>query len=661
MTACPSCGTRYEASVRICPRDGTVLEPKAGDSRIGETLDGKYRLDAAIGHGGMGAIYRATHLMLDKQVAVKLIKPELVTSPDVVRRFQREARAAGNLSHPNIAAAFDLGQTQDGTLYIAMELINGPSLKDVIRAGGPMSVDRTTRIMRQIGGALALAHRHGIIHRDLKPHNVMLATSGGSEVPKLLDFGIAKTFDDASTQLTATGFVLGTPQYMSPEQAAGREIDGRSDLYSLGIILYEMLIGEVPFNDPSTPAVLVKHLSEPPSPPSVRRPDLAVSPVLEAIALRCLAKDPADRFQTADEFVAALPESSTVPVVVPAINQGTTVLAAGPAAAATIGAAAPGAYAPTITPGAIAATGAASARSPMLPAKAVSAATVVAPLPMTAPTAPSRDQSLRNLLVMVALLMLLVGGVGYGAMQLFRRGESAPQASAQPPGGLPLASTSSDGTPPVASMPEPAEPSTVASGQAQPSRTTDAKEQAEDKPGPKPDRSGDSPLSDLQTDPLGDKPRAPKPPIAIPPAASAAAQTPAAAGPAPVTNPAVAFRCEGAPQVCAALRTAMTDALSRQSLRPVRDAGTADVVVDATVTVVDERPETLYGQSFITRTYSVEFGGDARDGDAVPMPAASSVSFDSAVGQRRLEEAARTMSTAAAERVRAFWRTRTGG
>src|SRR5690606_24452042 len=136
-----------------------------------------------------------------------------------------------NLNHPNIAAAYDLGQTQDGTLYIAMELINGPSLKDVIRSTGPLADDRIVRIMRQVASALALAHRHNIIHRDMKPHNIMLATDGGHEVAKLLDFGIAKTFDDASTQLTATGFVLGTPQYMSPEQAAGRPIDGRSDLY----------------------------------------------------------------------------------------------------------------------------------------------------------------------------------------------------------------------------------------------------------------------------------------------------------------------------------------------------------------------------------------------------------------------------------------------
>ena len=232
MNSCPKCGAEFPHAIRICPNDGTVLEEQVKtDARLGTTLDGKYKLESALGQGGMGTIYRATHLMLDKPVALKLINAELVSSPDIIRRFQREARAASNLNHPNIAAAYDLGQTSDGTLYIAMELVNGPSLKDVIRSTGPLHSARIGRILRQVASALAVAHRHNIIHRDLKPHNIMLATTAaGGEVAKLLDFGIAKTFDDAQTQLTATGFVLGTPQYMSPEQAAGRPIDGRSDL-----------------------------------------------------------------------------------------------------------------------------------------------------------------------------------------------------------------------------------------------------------------------------------------------------------------------------------------------------------------------------------------------------------------------------------------------
>ena len=267
---CSQCGKSFPATVRICPDDGTVLEHNTQPGQLGRVLDGKYRLDSFLSQGGMGGVYKATHVMLGKTVAVKLINPELVTSPDVVRRFQREARAATALNHPNIVAVFDLGQTAEGTLYIAMEFVDGPSLKSAISGGGPMAPARTVTLMRQIGSALAVAHRNKIVHRDLKPHNIMLArTDDGHEIAKLVDFGIAKTFDEA-TQLTMAGDAIGTPHYMAPEQAAGQPVDARSDLYSVGIILYEMLSGEVPFNDTSAPAILIKHLQEIPMPPSVK-------------------------------------------------------------------------------------------------------------------------------------------------------------------------------------------------------------------------------------------------------------------------------------------------------------------------------------------------------------------------------------------------------
>ena len=250
--------------------------------------------------------------MLGRPVAIKVIKPDLVTSSEIVKRFQREARAATQLAHANIVDVYDLGQAEDGTLYIAMELIEGSSLKEIIRTGGPLEPQRIAQIIRQVASALSLAHRNGIVHRDLKPHNIMLTRDlEGREVAKLLDFGIAKTFDDGSTQLTATGFALGTPQYMAPEQATGAAVDRRSDIYALGVILYEMLIGEVPFNDPSTPALLIKHMTEVPAAPSLRRPDIRVDPSLEAIALRCLEKDPDRRFATADDLNAALPGIGT--------------------------------------------------------------------------------------------------------------------------------------------------------------------------------------------------------------------------------------------------------------------------------------------------------------------------------------------------------------
>ena len=306
MPVCTTCGTSYGSTVRICVHDGTpLLTGRPHDQHLGTLLDGKYRIDSFITAGGMGSVYRAVHVMLDKTVAVKVIKNELVTSDEVVARFQREARATSNLDHPNIVSVYDLGQTPEGTLYIAMEFIDGPSLKEVIRRNGPLTPLESIDILRQVASALSSAHRKQIVHRDLKSDNLMLATEDGRRVVKLVDFGIAKTFDE-STQLTAAGYMLGTPHYMSPEQAAGKPVDHRADLYSLGVILYEMVTGEVPFGDAALTSVLVKLATEVPPPPSARRPDRHVPPALDAVAMRCLEKDPERRFQSADEFADAL-------------------------------------------------------------------------------------------------------------------------------------------------------------------------------------------------------------------------------------------------------------------------------------------------------------------------------------------------------------------
>ena len=272
---------------------------------IGKVLAGKYRIEGFLTQGGMGAVYRGTHEMLGRKVAIKLIKPELVTSDEVVERFLREARAASQLHHTNIVATYDLGQAEDGSLYIAMELVDGKSLKELIKEAGPMDPERIVRLAKGIAAALALAHRNNIVHRDLKPQDIVVCKDhDGNEVPKLLDFGIAKTFEPDQAALTATGMVIGTPQYMAPEQAQGQDVDARTDLYALGVILYEMVGGHVPFRDTSVPALLVKHMQTPPPPLKDLRSD--TPPGLEAIVLRCLEKDPNLRFPTADALSEAL-------------------------------------------------------------------------------------------------------------------------------------------------------------------------------------------------------------------------------------------------------------------------------------------------------------------------------------------------------------------
>ena len=674
MNTCPKCGAEFPRTVRICPNDGTVLEEKSsGDPRIGTTLDGKYRLESALGQGGMGTIYRATHLMLDKPVALKLIKSDLVTSPDVVRRFQREARAASNLNHPHIAAAYDLGQTQDGTLYIAMELVNGPSLKDVIRSTGPLDAGRIGRILGQVASALSAAHKHGIIHRDLKPHNIMLATAPGQgEIAKLLDFGIAKTFDEAGTQLTATGFVLGTPQYMSPEQAAGRPIDGRSDLYSLGIILFEMLVGDVPFNDPSTPAVLVKHLTEPAPAPSRRRPDLSIPAALEAVALRCLEKDPAARFQTADEFAAALDLAvgrGSTPIM-PTEFAPTVIVAPPSAATATspVGGA-PAPLPPTvIAPAAGAGQKTAQVHAPVAPSLAVTAAapgpatvaptmpSPVAAAPPVAPTVPSAPAPAslsssssatpsssplsRNVILVAAVVVLLLAGGAYVTMS----GVLGGGAKTDPAG---LSSLTPPAAPPQTPTSIPVD--TSGGGTATPPASGDGKSAASPISAGAPGRANVP-----QATAPGKAAATPSPPRI---ATEAPLATPPPPAPVQPANPAVAFRCSGPANVCASLRSAIGPAFDAQSIIGVQDAAKADILVEARVEVVSERTEQMFGTTFVTRTFAVDLTGEARaSSQTVPMPAQTTFSFDARVGQERLDSQTRLIAASAAERIKAFWK-----
>jgi beta-lactam-binding protein with PASTA domain len=267
-------------------------------------IDGRYRVIERLGSGGMADVYCAEDEQLGRRVAVKLLYRHLAEDVSFVERFRREASSAAGLQHPNIVSIFDRGEW-DGTYYIAMELIRGRTLKDIIRERGPAPPDAAVDIVLQILRAARFAHQRGVVHRDIKPHNVLIDEEGRV---KVADFGIARA---GASDMTETGSVMGTAQYLSPEQAQGRPVDARSDLYSIGIVLYEMLTGSVPFDGESPVAVALKQVSEVPVPPRERNP--AVPPALDAVVLRALEKDPALRYQSADAFIDALHSARVAP------------------------------------------------------------------------------------------------------------------------------------------------------------------------------------------------------------------------------------------------------------------------------------------------------------------------------------------------------------
>ena len=266
----------------------------------GTLIDGRYRVSERLGSGGMADVYLAHDTLLGRQVALKLLHHRFSEDQEFVERFRREASSAAGLSHPNVVAVFDRGEW-DGTYYIAMEYLPGRSLKAIVREHGALSPGDAIDIVVQILLAARFAHRRGIIHRDIKPHNVILDEEGRA---KVTDFGIARA---GASDMTLTGSIMGTAQYLSPEQAQGHAVSESSDLYAIGVVLYELLTGSVPFEGDSAVTIALKQVSVEPSPPSLRNPE--VNPALDAVTMRALAKDPAQRFASADEFIAALQQA----------------------------------------------------------------------------------------------------------------------------------------------------------------------------------------------------------------------------------------------------------------------------------------------------------------------------------------------------------------
>ncbi len=304
MKVCPNCKQELEPGLSFCPACGYEYgggSHEEGDPYAGRVFGSGYRLEAPIGKGAMGLVYRATQLSLGKVVAVKLLHRRFLGDPEIEARFEREARAASLLSHPNIIQIIDYGVAEDRTLYIVMEYVEGADLGSILRDEFPLAWPRVCSLLGQVASALYEAHQVGIIHRDLKPENILVTrTRAGNEMVKVLDFGIAKLLDKSlagggRAPVTMAGAVCGTPEYMAPEQARGAKVGPQADIYSLGVILYQMLCGELPFKAPTTLAVITKQLNEPPVPPRERRPELAIPEQLEALCLEAMAKDPSER------------------------------------------------------------------------------------------------------------------------------------------------------------------------------------------------------------------------------------------------------------------------------------------------------------------------------------------------------------------------------
>ncbi len=411
---CDTCRSAYPNDFNTCPRDQAPLRATA-DLVPGMVVRGKYEILEKIGAGGMAAVYRVRNLAFGEIRAMKVVAAKLCDDEGFLKRFRTEAVVTRRLQHPNAVHVDDLDVTEDGRPFIVMEHVQGRNLREVIREEGAFDVARAAAIGRQVASALGAAHALGITHRDIKPDNILLTVGpDGQALAKVLDFGIAKvregSFDVGPGYTpTETGMVVGTPQYVSPEQAMGKrgdQLDGRSDLYSLGVTLYEMITGRLPFESTTPMEMILHHVQTPPPPPQKVRPDLALPPAVGALLMRALQKDPGRRFRTAEEMEAALEALTTLPA---------TALSPRPAAAPAR---------PTPRP---AASTAIEVEPILTPARPRTSATRVGP-PVTAP--PEEEAASRSsagALIGSALVILAV--VGAVAWRSSARARPAPPAA----------------------------------------------------------------------------------------------------------------------------------------------------------------------------------------------------------------------------------------
>jgi eukaryotic-like serine/threonine-protein kinase len=305
MKQCSVCLREYKEDKTFCPFDGNKLVLlQEGDPHIDSKIDNKYHIIYKIAEGGMGNVYYAIHMQLGDPVAVKIMHASLVSDQTAIERFRREAQAAMRIRHTNAIAIMDFGVSSRSTVYLVMEYLHGYTLRHRLKQGGDLPISEVIRILQQVCAAVNAAHKRKIIHRDLKPENIFMQQESGEETVKVLDFGIAKLKDQSSGSLTRQGMVVGTPHYMSPEQCLGAEVDMRSDVYSLGVIAYEMLAGKLPFEGSSSIALAIKQTSEMPLPICEVKPDIHES--ISAVVMRALAKSPDERQQSVLDFAGEL-------------------------------------------------------------------------------------------------------------------------------------------------------------------------------------------------------------------------------------------------------------------------------------------------------------------------------------------------------------------
>ena len=335
-TRCPACGAIYAADARFCARDGTKLVPGVADASpsvrtspresppgvrarishtnlVGQVLDGRYRIERKVGEGGMSFVYLASDVAAPARYAIKILSPSLARDENAMARLRREAGLGIRLEHPNVCHIMRLGETEDGLVYVVMPFLEGELLSDREQRLGEIPLADAAKFARDIAAGLHVAHQLSIVHRDLKPENIMIAPDGmGGERAVVMDFGLAKERHAGPelAKLTATGIVLGTPEFMSPEQLRGRPLDGRTDVYSLGLVVFEMLTGKLPFAGRTQQEMMIARLRGDPLPMREVRPDLPVPDGVERVLRKALARDVADRHQTAPEFALALEQAA---------------------------------------------------------------------------------------------------------------------------------------------------------------------------------------------------------------------------------------------------------------------------------------------------------------------------------------------------------------